>query len=186
MEQRLDKTMAVLERTPGALDAMLRGLPEEWTRSNEGEGADGAETWSAFDVVVHLINCEKTDWVPRARTILESKDGEVREFPPFDRWGEIRESRTKPIGEVLDTFARLRAENLAKVRTWQLGPEQLAMRGRHPALGEVTLSELMATWAAHDLNHLHQISRVMAHQYREAVGPWKKFMGVMVCEGHGA
>ena len=173
--------MAVLERTPAALDAMLRGLPEDWTRKNEGEG-----TWSVFDVVVHLINCEKTDWVVRARTILESKDGEVREFPPFDRWGEIRESRSKTIGEVLDTFARLRAENLARVGSWRLGPEQLAMRGRHPALGEVTLSELMATWAAHDLNHLHQISRVMAHQYREAVGPWKKFMGVMVCEGHGA
>jgi DinB superfamily len=185
MEQSLEKTMAVLERTPAALDAMLRGLPEEWTRSNEGEGA-GGETWSAFDVVVHLINCEKTDWLVRARVILESKDGEVREFPPFDRWGEIRESRSKTMAEVLETLAQLRRENLATVRSWRLGPEQLAMRGRHPALGEVTLSELMATWAAHDLNHLHQISRVMAIQYREAVGPWRKFMGVMVCEGHGA
>jgi hypothetical protein len=180
MEQSLDRTMAVLERTPAVLDAMLRGLPDDWTRGNEGE-----ETWSAFDVVVHLINCEKTDWVPRARTILESK-GEVREFPPFDRWGEIRESRGKGIGEVLESFARLRRENLGTVRQWDLGPEQMAMRGRHPVLGEVTLNELMATWAAHDLNHLHQISRVMAHQYREAVGPWRRFMGVMVCEGHGA
>ncbi|HEY4008615.1 MAG TPA: DinB family protein [Acidobacteriaceae bacterium] len=185
MEQNLERTMAVLERTPAALDAMLRGLPDEWTRSNEGEGAN-SETWSVFDVVVHLINCEKTDWVPRARTILESKDGEVREFPPFDRWGEIRESRSKPLSEVLDTFAPWRRENLATVRSWRLGPEQMRMRGRHPALGEVTLSELLATWAAHDLNHLHQISRVMAHQYREAVGPWRRFMGVMVCDGHGA
>jgi DinB superfamily len=185
MEQSLDKTIAVLERTPVALDAMLRGLPDEWTRSNEGGGA-GLETWSAFDVVVHLINCEKTDWVPRARTILESRGGEVREFPPFDRWGEIRESRSKTMGEVLETFVQLRAENLAKVRSWGLGQEQLGMRGRHPSLGEVTLSELMATWATHDLNHLHQISRVMAYQYREAVGPWRRFMGVMVCEGHGA
>ena len=180
MEQSLEKTMVVLERTPAALDAMLRGLPEEWTRANEGEG-----TWSAFDVVVHLINCERTDWMPRARTILESKDGEVREFPPFDRWGEIRESQQKPLGELLDTFARERAVNLRTVGEWRLGAAELAMRGRHPSFGEVTLAQLMATWAAHDLNHLHQISRVMAHQYREAVGPWREFMGVMKCEGHG-
>ena len=180
MEQSLEKTIAVLERTPGALDAMLRGLPEEWTRANEGDG-----TWSAFDVVVHLINCERTDWMPRARTILESKDGEVREFPAFDRWGGIRESQGKPLAELLDTFTRERAENLRKLREWGLSSKQLAMRGKHPALGEVTLSQLMATWAAHDLNHLHQISRVMAHQYREAVGPWIEFMGVMKCEGHG-
>lgn len=172
--------MAVLERTPGALDALLRGLPEEWSRANEGEG-----TWSAFDVVLHLINCERTDWMPRARTILESKDGEVREFPPFDRWGGIRESQGKALGELLDTFARERAENLRKVSEWGLGTKDLAMRGRHPAFGEVRLAQLMATWAAHDLNHLHQISRVMAHQYREAVGPWREYMGVMKCEGHG-
>ena len=116
MEQNLERTIAVLERTPGALDAMLRGLPEEWTRANEGDG-----TWSAFDVVVHLINCERTDWMPRARTILESKDGEVRQFPPFDRWGEIRESRSMRIEEVLEKFARVRAENLRKVRSWGLG-----------------------------------------------------------------
>ena len=101
MEQSLEKTMAVLERTPGALDAMLRGLPEEWTRCNEGE-----RTWSAFDVVVHLIHCEHDDWVPRAQVILESKDGEVRQFPPFDRWGEIYESRSLKLEEVLDTFTR--------------------------------------------------------------------------------
>jgi hypothetical protein len=180
MEQSLEGTIAVLERTPAALDAMLRGLPEEWTRTNEGEG-----TWSAFDVVVHLIHCEHDDWVPRATVILESKDGEVRQFPPFDRWGEILESRAMKLEEVLDKFAEVRAENLRKVRSWGLGEKELAMRGGHPALGEVTLAQLMATWAAHDLNHLHQISRVMALQYREAVGPWRDFMGVMVCEGHG-
>jgi hypothetical protein len=109
----------------------------------------------------------------------------VRELPPFDRWGGICESQGKPLGELLDTLARERAENLRKVRDWSLSAEQLAMRGRHPAFGEVTLAQLMATWAAHDLNHLHQISRVMAHQYREAVGPWRRYMGVMVCEGHG-
>jgi hypothetical protein len=180
MEQSLERTIAVLERTPAALDALLRGLPEEWTRANEGEG-----TWSAFDVVVHLINCERTNWMPRARTILESKAGELREFPPFDRWGGIRESQGKPLDELLKTFALERAENLRTVREWGLSAEQLAKRGRHPSFGEVTLAQLMATWAAHDLNHLHQISRVMALQYREAVGPWREFMGVMRCEGHG-
>jgi DinB superfamily len=181
MEQSLERTMEVLERTPAALDALLRGLPVEWTRSNEGES-----TWSAFDVVAHLINCERTDWVPRARVILESKDGEVPEFPPFDRFGGIRESQSKTAGELLDTFARERAENLKTVRAWELGAKELAMRGKHPALGEVTLAQLMATWVAHDLNHLHQISRVMAHQYCEAVGPWRKYMGVMVCDAHSA
>jgi hypothetical protein len=180
MEQSLERTLAVLERTPAALDALLRGLPEEWTRSSEGE-----KTWSAFDVVVHLIHCEHDDWVPRARVILESKDGEVRQFPPFDRWGEIYESRSMKLGEVLDTFAEVRAENLQTVRSWGIGEKELAMRGRHPALGEVTLAQLMATWAAHDLNHLHQMSRVLAYQYREAVGPWREYMGVMKCEGHG-
>ena len=180
MEQSLEKTVAVLERTPGALDALLRGLPEEWMRTNEGEG-----TWSAFDVVVHLINCERTDWMPRAQTILESENGEVREFPPFDRWGGIRESQQAPLGELLDEFAWLRRENLKTVRGWGLGPKELAMRGRQPLLGDVTLAQLMATWTVHDLNHLHQISRVMAHQYRGAVGPWWELMGVMKCEGHG-
>jgi hypothetical protein len=181
MQQSLEKTMAVLERTPGALDAMLRGLPEEWTRANEGEG-----TWSAFDVVAHLINCERTDWIPRARTILESENGEVREFPPFDRWGGIRESQSMRLEDLLERFAAVRAQNLDEVRSWGLGQKELAMRGKHPSLGEVTLAQLMATWAAHDLNHLHQMSRVMAHQYRDAVGPWREFMGVMKCEGHGA
>jgi uncharacterized damage-inducible protein DinB len=180
MEQSLERTTEILERTPAALDGMLRGLPDEWVRSNEGE-----RTWSVFDTVVHLIHCEHDDWVPRARVILESKEGEVRQFPPFDRWGEIYESRSMKLGEVLDRFAEARAENLKMVREWGLGERELAMRGRHPALGEVTLAQLMATWAAHDLNHLHQIARVMAYQYREAVGPWRGFMGVMKCEGHG-
>ena len=181
MEQSLEKTLAVLERTPAALDAMLRGLPEEWTRGNEGEG-----TWSAFDVVVHLANCDDVEWVPRARMILESQDGEVRQFAPFDRFAAIEENRSRPLVEMLDEFARVRSESLATVRGWRLGPEQLQRLGRHRALGEVTLSVLMATWVAHDLTHLHQISRVMAHQYREAVATWIRFIGVMHCNAHGA
>lgn len=184
MEQGLEMTLAVLERTPRALDAMLRGLPEEWMRSNEGERG-GNSSWSVFDVVAHLIHCENDNWVKRVRVILESKGGEVRQFPPFDRWGEIYESRAMTLDEVLEKFARVRGENLKTVREWGLGEKELALRGRHPAFGEVTLAQLMATWAAHDLNHLHQISRVMAYRYRDAVGPWREFLGVMKCEGHG-
>jgi hypothetical protein len=179
MEHNLQYTTSLLARTPAALYALLRGLPEMWTLQNEGEG-----TWTAFDVVGHLIHGERTDWIPRAKRILEF--GESRPFEPFDRWAQARESQGKSLPELLDEFARLRAENLEALRALNLRPEHLALRGQHPALGVVTLSELLATWAAHDLTHLHQIARVMAHQYRDAVGPWTAFLGVMQCAGHSA
>jgi len=179
MEQNLQFTTALLERTPIALDALLRDLPEGWTMRNEGDG-----TWSAFDVVGHLIHGERTDWIPRARMILDF--GETREFEPFDRWGQERESEGKSLGQLLDEFARLRTESLSELHAMNLQPADLARRGRHPALGVVTLSQLLATWAAHDLTHLHQISRVMAHQYEAAVGPWRAFLGVLKCSGHSA
>jgi ferric-dicitrate binding protein FerR (iron transport regulator) len=112
--------------------------------------------------------------------------GETREFEPFDRWGQERESEGKSLGQLLSEFARLRAESLSELRAMNLQPADLARRGRHPALGVVTLSQLLATWAAHDLTHLHQISRVMAHQYEAAVGPWRAFLGVLKCSGHSA
>ena len=179
MEQNLQFTTALLKRTPAALDALLRDLPEGWTLRNEGDG-----TWSAFDVVGHLIHGERTDWIPRARMILDF--GETREFEPFDRWGQERESEGKSLGQLLDEFARLRTESLSELHAMNLQPADLARRGRHPALGVVTLSQLLATWAAHDLTHLHQISRVMAHQYEAAVGPWRAFLGVLKCSGHSA
>ncbi len=178
-DHSLADAIALLARTPATLDALLRGLPEAWTHRNEGAG-----TWSAFDVVGHLIHGDRTDWIPRARIILES--GEARPFERFDRFAQARESQGKSLGQLLDEFARLRAENLAALRAWKLRPEDLERRGRHPVLGVVTLSQLLATWAAHDLTHLHQISRIMAHQYREAVGPWTVFLGVMQCAGHSA
>ncbi len=179
MEQNLQHTIALLTRTPAALNVLLRDLPEEWTLRNEGE-----KTWSAFDVLGHLIHGERTDWMPRARRILES--GEGRAFDPFDRWAQERESQGKTLPQLLDEFARLRRENLGALRALNLRPEDFGKRGRHPALGIVTLSELLATWATHDLTHLHQISRVMAYQYREAVGPWNAFLGVIQCVGHSA
>lgn len=179
MNHDLPTTIALLTRTPAALDALLRDLPEAWTMRNEGE-----ETWTVRDVVAHLISGERTDWIPRARQILES--GESRPFDPFDRLGHVRESEGKSLSELLDEFARLRSETLETLHGFGLGNEDLARRGTHPAFGSVTLSELLATWAAHDLTHLHQISRIMAHQYRDHVGPWTVYLGVMQCAGHSA
>ena len=179
MEHRLQQTIALLTRTPAALDALLRDLPESWTLRNEGE-----KTWSPFDVVGHLIFGERTDWMPRARMILQY--GETRTFEPFDRWAQERESQGKSLGQLLDEFGHLRTRNLEELRGLNLRAEDLGRRGRHPALGVVTLSELLATWAVHDLTHLHQISRTMAHQYREAVGPWGAYLGVLHCAGHSS
>jgi hypothetical protein len=179
LQQTLEQTIALLSRTPAALDALLRGLPDFWTLRNEGE-----DTWSAYDVVGHLIHGERTDWIPRAIRILES--GESVPFDPFDRWAQARESEGKTLDQLLDRYAHLRTENIAALRALNLSSADLALRGRHPALGNVTLSELLSTWAAHDLTHLHQISRIMAHQYRQAVGPWTAFLGVMQCTGHSA
>jgi hypothetical protein len=176
---RLRESIALLTRTPATLNALLRGLPDVWTHSNEGK-----DTWSAFDIVGHLNVAERTDWMPRVRTILEH--GETRPFEPFDRLAQKKESEGKSLEQLLDDFARLRSENLAALQALNLQSADLARRGKHPALGVVTLSELLATWAVHDLTHLHQLSRVMAFQYREAVGPWSAFLGVLKCSGHSA
>ena len=171
--------MALLARTPAMLDSWLRELPEAWTMHNEGEN-----TWSAFDIVGHLIHGERTDWMPRISRLLEF--GETKPFSGFDRQAQERESEGKSLPQLLDEFGRLRSENLRQMRAMDLKPQDLERRGVHPVFGTVTLSQLLATWAAHDLTHLHQLSRVMAHQYREAVGPWTAYLGVMHCEGHSS
>jgi len=178
-EFRLAEAVAVLTRTPASLDALLRGLPNVWVHCNEGK-----DTWSALDIVGHLICGERTDWMPRVRIILEN--GEARPFDPFDRFAQSRESQDKSLAQLLDEFARLRSENLASLQALNLQPEDWTRRGRHPALGVVTLSQLLATWAVHDLTHVHQLSRVMAHRYGEAVGPWSAYLGVLKCGGHSA
>ena len=177
MPHNLEATIALLSRTPGALNALLRDLPDSWTLRNEGEN-----TWSVYDVVGHLNHGERTDWLPRAKRILVF--GETKAFDPFDRWAQERESKGKSLPQLLDEFAQLRAENVKELRALNLQPKDLERRGVHPSQGVVTMSDLLATWAAHDLTHLHQISRVMAHQYREAVGAWAPFLGVMRCAGH--
>lgn len=179
MQHNLQHTISLLARTPATLDALLRDLPEEWTMRNEG-----GNTFNAFDVIGHLIQGERTDWMPRAKRILQF--GESRAFDRFDRRAQERDSQGKSLPQLLDEFARLRAENLAELRALNVTDQELNRRGLHPELGTVTLSQLLATWAAHDLTHLHQISRIMAHQYREAVGPWTLYLGVMQCMGHSA
>ena len=178
---KLDEAIAVLERTPASLDLLLRGLPETWVRGTEGSRA-GKQTWSPFDIVGHLIAGERTDWMARLRIILEH--GDRRAFDKFDRFAQECESRGKSLEQLLDEFARLRAENLAALRALNLRPADFERRGKHPELGACTLGELLATWTVHDLTHLHQLSRVMAHQYRDAVGPWKAYLGVLHCDGH--
>ena len=175
----LADAIAGLTRMPATLNALLRGLPSTWVRSNEGK-----DTWSAFDIVGHLISGERTDWMPRVRMILES--GEAKTFDPFDRLAQFKESEGESLEQLLDEFACLRSENLAALESWKFTSGDLGRRGRHPALGLVTLSELLATWAVHDLTHLHQLSRVMAYQHRDAVGPWSAYLGVLHCNGHSA
>ena len=178
-DHNLPETISLLSRTPAALNALLRDLPDSWTRRNEG-----GDTWTAVDVVGHLIHGEKTDWMPRVRLIVEHDD--LRSFEPFDMKGHVREIAAKSLPELLDEFAQLRAANICDLQALNLLPGDLSRPGLHPALGPVTLSQLLASWPAHDLTHIHQLSRIMAHQYRETVGPWSAYMGVMQCGGHGS
>ena len=172
MDLDLREATAVLRRTPRTLDGMLRGLPDPWIRGNEGP-----ETFSPFDVLGHLIHGERTDWMPRVRLILELQDG--RPFEPFDRFAQVEASRGKSLDVLLDEFRDLRAANLAGLDELRITPDQFALKGRHPTLGTVTLGQLLATWVAHDLDHVVQVARTMAVQYRDAVGPWVEFLSVL-------
>ena len=172
MDFDLTSGTAVLERTPSTLRAMLDGLPSVWTDATEGP-----ETWSPYVIVGHLIHGERTDWIARAEIILAQ--GAERRFTPYDRFAQFRESEGKSLADLLDEFARLRAGNLATLTGWRLTDAQLSLEGEHPEFGAVTLRQLLATWVAHDLGHIAQAARVMAKQYRDAVGPWRAYLPVM-------
>jgi hypothetical protein len=167
----LAEGLDVLERTPEVLRALLAGLSEEWTRANEG-----GDSWSPFNVVGHLIDGERTDWIPRARIILGREE---RPFETFNRFTHLTATKGKPLGELLATFAALRAENLHTLRGWNLTADMLEWLGTHPELGPVTLGQLLATWVVHDLGHIGQVVRVMAKQYDQQVGPWKEYLPVL-------
>lgn len=173
MEFDLDDGLAVLERTPNVLCVLLIGLPDVWTRQNEGP-----ETWSPREVIGHLIEGERSDWIPRARIVLAQ--GPSTSFVPFDRTAHQRSMNAEvPLEELVETFTRLRAGNLEILRQWRLTPAQLELTGIHPEFGSVTLRQHLSTWVAHDLGHLLQITRTMARQYRDAVGPWRAYLSAL-------
>lgn len=173
MKFSLEQAGEILARTPATLKALLTGLPKPWLINNEG-----GQTWSPFDVVGHLIHGERTDWIPRLKTILEH--GEARPFTPFDRFAQFEASRGKSLQELLDTFAALRRQNLATLQELNLRAEQFKLKGTHPDFGPVTVEQLLATWVVHDLDHLGQIARVMAKQYKAEVGPWINYLSILM------
>ena len=172
MDFQLDEAIAVLERTPGTLRSLLSGLPASWLR-----GTEGAESWSAYQIVGHLIHGEKTDWIPRTRRILEH--GESRTFEPFDRTAMLRQPQDRPLPDMLDEFAALRANNVTILKGLRLDAGFMKKTGHHPDLGTVTLEQLISTWVVHDLGHLAQMTRVMAKQYTAEVGPWRAYLPVL-------
>lgn len=172
MKFSLNPAVEILSRTPATLKSLLTDLPDEWVTANEG-----TETWSPFDIVGHLIHGERTDWIPRAKIILEY--GQSRSFEPFDRFAQFRESQGKTLVELLETFRVLREQNLQILGDLKLTEKHLAMKGRHPDFGTVTLRQLLATWVVHDLNHISQIVRVMARQYGDEVGPWIEYLSIL-------
>ena len=172
MEFDVALASAVLERTPGMLRALLRGLDPAWTDATEGP-----ETWSPYAIVGHLIHGERTNWVPRAQLILAQ--GPNRRFVPFDRVAPPRENQSESLDDLLDEFARLRAANLTTLAGWRLTDTELALEGEHPEFGVVVLRQLLASWVAHDLGHVAQVARVMAKQYRDAAGPWRAYLPIL-------
>jgi hypothetical protein len=173
MDFDLHHGLAVLERTPGVLRALLVGLPDVWIGQNEG-----LDTWSPREVIGHLIEGERSDWIPRARIVIAQ--GPSTAFEPFDRTAHQRSmSAGVLLEELVETFTRMRRENLVTLRGWELTPTQLELTGIHPEFGSVTLKQHLATWVAHDLGHLVQIARTMARQYRDAVGPWRAYLSAL-------
>ena len=172
MNFTLEKSLEILERTPKVLITMLQDISDDWTSANEG-----GETWSVYDILGHLIHGEKTDWVPRADIILSETTDKA--FKPFDRFAQFEDSKGKSLNQLLDEFKILREHNVEHLRSKKLTDKNLEEKGIHPAFGEVTLSQLLSTWVAHDLNHIAQISRVMAKQYLTEVGPWTAYLKIM-------
>lgn len=172
MEYQYEQAAEILHRTPATLTALLRGLPEAWTT-----GTEGPDTWSAYDIVGHLLHAEEADWIERTRVILEH--GERRPFDSFNRTAMFEKYQGLSLDQLLAAFEQARTTNLATLSELHITPEQLARKGTHPALGTVMLSQLLATWVVHDLNHIGQIVEVMSRQYAEAVGPWRAYLAIL-------
>lgn len=172
MNFTIEKSLEILERTPDVLNTLLKNISADWTSNNEG-----GETWSVYDIIGHLIHGEKTDWIPRAEIILSEKSD--KRFEPFDRFAQFKDSEGKSLTQLLDEFKILRKKNIEHLRSKNITEKNLEEKGIHPAFGEVTLSQLLSTWVVHDLNHIAQISRVMAKQYKAEVGPWIEYLRIL-------
>ena len=172
MQFNLDQSIEILGQTPLVLENLLIGLSEEWIQNNEG-----AETWSPYNIVGHLIHGEKTDWIPRVVIILSPNAD--KSFELFDRFAQFRESEGKTLKQLLDEFKILRKQNIQHLRSMEITEADLTKVGKHPTFGAVTLKQLIATWMVHDLNHISQICRVMAKQYKDEVGPWSAYLGIL-------
>lgn len=172
MEFTIEKTIEVLERTPDVLHTMLQNISTDWTSNNEG-----GETWSVYDIIGHLNHCERADWLLRAEIILSENADTVWE--PFDRFAQFEESKGKSFTQLLDEFKSLRKKNIERLLSKKITEKDLEKKGIHPSFGEVALSQLLSSWVVHDLNHISQITRVMAKQYKEEVGPWNEYIGIL-------
>lgn len=172
MDFNLQKSLEILQRTPDTLFALLQGISSDWTTINEG-----GHTWNVYDIIGHLIDGERTDWIPRIEIILS--DNKDKSFTSFDRFAQFEERKGKTFAALLAEFKSLREKNLKHLQTLHLTKNDFKKKGVHPAFGEVTLEQLIATWVVHDLNHIAQIARVMAKQYSSATGPWIEYLPIL-------
>ena len=172
MKFDMNKSLQILERTPQVVEVLLKGLDEEWIINNEG-----GNTWSPYDVVGHFVIAEKTNWIPRIKSITGTDSS--KKFPPFDRFGMFEDSKGKSLGDLIEEFKRLRKQNVLQLKSIVTSESLLDQTGIHPEFGEVTLRQLLSTWVVHDFTHLSQIIRVMAKQYKEATGPWAAYLSVV-------
>lgn len=171
MKFELSRSLEILANTPSVLESLLGGLSNEWLYSNEGP-----DSWSPFDILGHLVHCERNDWIERTLIILNSGD---KNFRPVDRFAQLTESKDKTISDLLEEFKSLREKNIARLKKLEISEAELDQKGIHPAFGEVTLRQMLSTWVVHDLNHLAQISRVMAKQYKDETGPWVEYLPIL-------
>jgi uncharacterized damage-inducible protein DinB len=172
MKFDLNKSVEILEKTPSVIEVILKGISEDWTMNNEGK-----DTWSPYDVVGHLVNAEKTNWIPRMEVILANNND--KKFPSFDRFAQFKDSKGKSLKALIEEFKTLRKKNIVKLRLKQLDSTDLLKKGIHPEFGKVTLKQLLSTWVVHDLAHTAQITRVMAKQYKAEVGPWVEYLSIL-------
>lgn len=168
----INNSIEVLERTPNVLHFLLNNISNQWSSNNEG-----GETWSPYDVIGHLIHCDEYNWIPRIELVLS--DSKVKQFEPLDRFAQLEKSKGKTLNQLLNDFVQVRISSLAALRSFNITDEQLSNTAIHPELGSVTLSQLISTWVVHDLDHISQITRVMAKQYKAEIGPWIKYMKIL-------